>query len=95
MYEALTVVVVAALLWDYGRRRLNSQAFRSDQLGQVAESYARELRTVETALDELAQYQRLVLSNFINSATDIITISQEEKKHLINKVAMSKLPGKI
>jgi hypothetical protein len=37
---------------------------------------------------------RLVLSAFINSATDIISISEEEKKHLRNKLATAQLNKK-
>jgi len=101
LLTTISVLGAVLALWDYGRRRLISQAFRQDklvlaaqELKIVAEGYARQLRHVETALDDSTERVRLVLSAFINSATDIISISEEEKKHLRNKLATAQLNKK-
>lgn len=48
-------------------------------------------KRLDRNLDDSNEYSRAVLSAFINSATDIITISEEEKKHLRNKLSAAKL----
>jgi len=86
MFEIVFVLAVIAL-WDYGRRKLNSSSERQDKLL----AHASEFRAVTDKFEESHEFMRLLLSNFINSMTAIITLSEEEKKHLRNKVAATKL----
>lgn len=90
LIEVLGALAVLAL-WDYGRRRLASHDQRQDKLLAITHSLKTSADTYASKLDDTNEYMRLVLSNFINSATDIITISEEEKKHLRNRLAASKL----
>ena len=62
-------------LWDYGRRRLNSSADRQDKLL----AHAAEFRAVTDKFEESHEFMRLLLSNFINSMTAIVTLSEERK----------------
>lgn len=98
MFLELVIGLAVLALWDYGRRRLASHALRQDKLSVEYAAQQTKLleRTERLALlaervDEAGEYQRRVLAAFINSATDILTISEEEKKHLRNKLTTSKL----
>jgi len=50
------------------------------------DTHAKRIVQHEDTLTAQADYIRNVLSGFINSATDILTISEEEKRQLRNKV---------
>jgi hypothetical protein len=95
----LLVLAPTLALWDYGRRRLDSHNARGDklltqaaELKETAQQVASRGAWFEQKLEDSHEYTRLVLSNFINSATDIITISEEEKRHLRNKLAVAPKP---
>jgi hypothetical protein len=90
MWLELALVLAPTLaLWDYGRRRLDSHNARGDKLLAQAAELKETASRFEQKLEDSHEYTRLVLSAFINSATDIITISEEEKRHLRNKLAVA------
>ena len=84
--SAIVALAAVYALWDYGRRRLDSNKTRQDALMRKID----RLATLESTLAEGHEYMRAILATFINSATDIITISEEEKKHLRNRLSRDK-----
>ena len=50
-----------------------------------------ESQSLVTRLDETSEFQRKVLQTFLSSMTEIVSLSVEEKKHMENKLAASKL----
>lgn len=90
--ELVLVLGPTLALWDYGRRRLDSHNARGDKLLAQAAELKEIAVSFAPKLEDSHEYMRLVLSNFINSATDIISISEEEKRHLRNKLAVAPKP---
>lgn len=100
MWLELALVLAPTLaLWDYGRRRLDSHNARGDKLlTQAAELKATAALVAsrgewfEAKLEDSHDFTRRLLSAFINSMTDIVAISEEEKRHLRNKLAVAPKP---
>jgi hypothetical protein len=99
LITAVVLILPVAALWHYGLQRLKSHDARGDkllkqaaELKETAATVARRSEWFEQKLEDSHEYTRLVLSAFINSATDIISISEEEKRHLRNKLAVAPKP---
>jgi hypothetical protein len=82
----LVLAGIVLALWDHGRTKIKSQVQRQDQLAALVSGLADNLTVLATKLDESNEYVRRVLSTFLSSATDIITLSVEEKKQIQNKL---------
>jgi hypothetical protein len=94
MFEAIAFALAVLALWDYGRRRLNTDEKIVGRLREVLasiEQYNQRLdrRDVEVlqCLNDSNEYTRSVLAGFLSSMTAIVTLSKEEKRHLENKIS--------
>jgi len=99
LITAVVLILPVAALWDYGRRRLDSHNARGDkliaqaaELKAIAEVVAGRSEWYERKLEDSQDFTRSLLASFINSMTDIISISEEEKRHLRNKLAVAPKP---
>lgn len=99
LITAVVLILPVAALWHYGLQRLKSHDARGDKLlaqaaalQKTAETVAGRSEWFEQKLEDSNEFTRRLLSAFINSMTDIINISEEEKRHLRNKLAVAPKP---
>lgn len=102
VFVAAVFLAMVYAFWDYGKTRLRLGVEQHTKILQQTNALAKALHEyvgqlaqtevqLRTTLTESSEYQRAVLQSFINSATQIITISEEEKKLLRNKLNAVKM----
>lgn len=95
IFWMVTILVIGILVWDVARRWLDHEALIVTKAGKEVVELSQELRKAVERQDSLVETQRAIMKGFIDSMTAIVKISEEEKQHLINKVAAAKMGKKI
>lgn len=80
--------------WDMWRRYLQSKERLAGLRASQEVHILGMLHDLKPALEDAIDKNRAIMQGFINSMTDIVKISEEEKAHLKNQLAASKLGRK-
>lgn len=94
----LALAFVAGLIWDMWRRYLASrESLAGVRVSQEHHILARleklsdAFQDVSERVDGSVEKHRAIMQGFVNSMSDIVKLSEEEKSNLKNRLAAAKL----
>lgn len=99
---------VALLLWDTARRFFASEGLYAKELSEYIQKLGTQVSALNeqmqlrnklldecvVTLESLTEKNRAIMKGFVDSMTDLVKLSEEDKQVLLNRLAASKFDKK-